>query len=103
MHYRYFFQVGKGKKVSTFTDFQLPQDDGLVKFMATNNSSLVGHTDTLYDIKVNEIINIAEVDYIYICSKKYYRKEEKSTKITLICELCFVQEVLYKEKEDENA
>ena len=93
MHYRYFFQVGDNdSSPHTFTDYKLPNDDELPEFMEENKKDLIGHTDVLYDIRGGDIVNIDNVDYMLLCNRKYYRKEEKSTKITLISEICLMQD-----------
>ena len=93
MHYRYFFKVGEeNSSLATFTDYKLPSNNELSVFMEDNKNNLIGHTDVLYDIRPGDLVNIDDVDYSFLCGRKYYRKEEKSTKITLICEICLIQD-----------
>jgi hypothetical protein len=93
MHYRYFFKVGEeDSSLATFTDYKLPNNDELPDFMEENRDDLIGHTDVLYDIRGGDLVNIDNIDYMFLCGRKYYRKEEKSTKVTLICEVCLMQD-----------
>ena len=92
--YRYFFKTEDkepGTHIHDVNDYKLPDNNELSDFLEKRKKDIIGHTSTLYHIRAGEIINIDSIDYKFLCSKKYYQKEDNSTRITLICEICLMQ------------
>ena len=97
---RYIYLVGKDQPMDTFTDWRIPID--ILKYAQNNKSNLLGVIHSDRDLKSSEIININNSEYIHVSSRKYYKGKNAEGFLESICELTFVQSVLYEEKKNDN-
>lgn len=98
---RYLCVAGKGKELSTFSNPKFPTN--VAKFLRENGSDLIGKTNSDRNLRTNEVINVDGIDYMHVGSRKYYRTKKTKSWIPILCELSFIQPMLYKEKTNENA